>query len=265
MARAWNGLQGLRIAWQEAVWCCSAPDTLEANISVSDVWDHSAKTGGRLLALGVSVFCFDKVLRRRHRGSVTQRKVTSICASMTTKGGQSNSTTLSTRVQESYQRIENSLRTTNTTRWHKGQGGTPSFHRHSVPNTKFLEGNWPGSTTQKGSQHTFLLLHISHHILLLCCHSPSTVRKRLCCCDSSTRELLWHSEHKERGESRDSALPLPTSLISWHERSIDKWQLDATRPSSQSSRKREITSLDLSCPMTSRAMFSTLCSQSSKP
>ena len=37
-----------------------------------------------------------------------------------------------------------------------------------------------------------------------CCHSPSTVRDRLCCCDSSTRELLWHSEHKERGESRDS-------------------------------------------------------------
>ena len=79
MARAWNGLQGLRVAWQEAVWCCSAPDTLEANISVSDVWDHSAKTGRRLLALGVSVFCFDKVLRRRHRGSVTQRSHQYLC------------------------------------------------------------------------------------------------------------------------------------------------------------------------------------------
>ena len=33
-------------------------------------------------------------------------------------------------------------------------------------------------------------------------------------------ELLWHSEHKERGESRDSELPLHTSLISWHKRSI---------------------------------------------
>ena len=31
---------------------------------------------------------------------------------------------------------------------------------------------------------------------------------------SSVRELLWHSEHKERGESRDSKLPLHTSLIS---------------------------------------------------
>ena len=40
------------------------------------------------------------------------------------------------------------------------------------------------------------------------------MRKRLCCCDNSTRELLWHSEHKERGESRDSELPLHTSLIS---------------------------------------------------
>ena len=37
----------------------------------------------------------------------------------------------------------------------------------------------------------------------------------------SIRELLWHSEHKERGESRVSELPLHTSLISWHKRSID--------------------------------------------
>ena len=43
-------------------------------------------------------------------------------------------------------------------------------------------------------------------------------KKRLCCCDTSTRELLWHSEHKERGEFRDSELPLRTSLISWQPR-----------------------------------------------
>ena len=33
IARAWNellGKAGLRIAWEEAVWCTSAPDSLEA-------------------------------------------------------------------------------------------------------------------------------------------------------------------------------------------------------------------------------------------
>ena len=39
MARAWYELlekDGLRIAWGEAVWCSSAPDSLEATITVSD-------------------------------------------------------------------------------------------------------------------------------------------------------------------------------------------------------------------------------------
>ena len=39
MARAWNELlekAGLRIAWEEAVWCTSAPDSLEAKIVVDD-------------------------------------------------------------------------------------------------------------------------------------------------------------------------------------------------------------------------------------
>ena len=39
MARAWNELlekAGLRIAWEEAVWCSSAPGGLEATITVSD-------------------------------------------------------------------------------------------------------------------------------------------------------------------------------------------------------------------------------------
>ena len=39
MARAWYELlekAGLRIAWGEAVWCSSAPDSLEATITVSD-------------------------------------------------------------------------------------------------------------------------------------------------------------------------------------------------------------------------------------
>ena len=35
MARAWNELlekAGLRIAWKEAVWCTTAPDSLEAKL-----------------------------------------------------------------------------------------------------------------------------------------------------------------------------------------------------------------------------------------
>ena len=39
MARAWNELlekAGLRIAWEEAVWCSSAPDSLEATVLVDD-------------------------------------------------------------------------------------------------------------------------------------------------------------------------------------------------------------------------------------
>ena len=63
---------------------------------------------------------------------------------------------------------------------------------------------------------------------------------------------LWHSEHKERGETRDSDLAPHASLISWHRRSIDKWQLSAT-PTSQSSRKKVVTSLDQFCPTTSMA------------
>ena len=40
MARAWNDLLekvGLRVAWQEALWCCSATDTPDATITVSEV------------------------------------------------------------------------------------------------------------------------------------------------------------------------------------------------------------------------------------
>ena len=43
------------------------------------------------------------------------------------------------------------------------------------------------------------------------------------------------------------------------------WQLKATRPSSQSSRKGATTSLEQSCPMTSKARCSLLCSYTSKP
>ena len=63
-----------------------------------------------------------------------------------------------------------------------------------------------------------------------------------------------HSEHSERGEPSDSELSQHASLTSWNERSIDKWQLNATRP----------ISLDQLCPMTSIARFPTLCSYLSK-
>ena len=40
MARAWNELlekAGLRIPWEEAAWCSSAPDSLEATITVDHI------------------------------------------------------------------------------------------------------------------------------------------------------------------------------------------------------------------------------------
>ena len=87
---------------------------------------------------------------------------------------------------------------------HPRSTSTPVKHQ-------IFERCWPASTTQKRARRS--RSHLSPHPSSFC-HSPSTVRKRLCCCDNSTRELLWHSEHKERGESRDSELPLHTSLIS---------------------------------------------------
>ena len=66
-------------------------------------------------------------------------------------------------------------------------------------------------------------------------------------------------ERKEHPRSRNTPcltqLPKETGQPAQLKRSSDKWQLNATRRTSQSSRKREITSLDLSCPMTSIAMF----------
>ena len=43
------------------------------------------------------------------------------------------------------------------------------------------------------------------------------------------------------------------------------WQLEAARPSSQSSRKSATTSPDQSCPTTSMARHSLLCSYTSQP
>ena len=66
---------------------------------------------------------------------------------------------------------------------------------------------------------------------------------------SSARESSQHCEHSERGELSDSELTQHASLISWQRRSTAMWQLNATRPSSQSSRKS--ATLDQSCPMSS--------------
>ena len=60
----------------------------------------------------------------------------------------------------------------------------------------------------------------------------------------------------------DSELHWHDSCISWHKRSRARWQLRATRASSQSSRKRETMSPDQFCPITSRARLSTLWSTS---
>ena len=71
------------------------------------------------------------------------------------------------------------------------------------------------------------------------------LRERFLCCDNSrTRELLWFCENSERGEFCEFELTQHASLISWHKMSIAMWQLNDTRPSSQSSKKRDTTSLD---------------------
>ena len=74
-----------------------------------------------------------------------------------------------------------------------------------------------------------------------------------------------HCEHSEQGEPSDSELSQHASLFSWQRRFLVMWQLKATLPSSQSSRKSATTSHDQSCPMTSMARHSLLCSYSSPP
>ena len=71
MARAWDELlekAGLRNAWEEAVWCSSAPDSLEATITVFDTGDHSKVAGTGFQSLG----CVDHIrrsIRERNRGT----------------------------------------------------------------------------------------------------------------------------------------------------------------------------------------------------
>ena len=93
-------------------------------------------------------------------------------------------------------------------------------------------------------------------------HIPSPF---ICCYESYTRELLWHCGHSERGEPSDSEPTQHASLIAWQRKATAMWQLNATRPSSQSSRKSVTTSLDQSCPMTSMARHCLLCSYFSPP
>ena len=99
------------------------------------------------------------------------------------------------------------------------QGGTkkdgaPSFQKHTMLNCiTFFKGNWPADTTHKGpAAHSPSFLET---IFILSLSRPvHTEKKALLLWHNSTRELLWHSEHKERGESRDSKLRLHASRIS---------------------------------------------------
>ena len=116
-----------------------------------------------------------------------------------------------------------------------------------------------GPLCQQDLSRFLLSFLFSQHIPLLPCHSPSTVRERLCYCDGSTRELHWHTDQSENEGANDSELTQHASLISWQRRSIAIWQLNATRPSSKSSRKSGTTSLDQSCSMTSMALHLCCC------
>ena len=115
------------------------------------------------------------------------------------------------------------FKTIHTARWHKRKEGTCPFHKHTMlkhqnipketgqpacSNCHEIRKNQTSHLNSKGfATHVPSPSYLSPHPSS-CCQSPSTVRKRLCCCDNSTRELLWHSEHKERGEPRDSELHL---------------------------------------------------------
>ena len=70
-----------------------------------------------------------------------------------------------------------------------------------------------------------------------------------------------HSERTLNTENEGNPATLSSlqhaSLISWHSKSIDKWQLNATRPTSQCSKKREMSlSLSYSLSLTLSHSFS---------
>ena len=79
MARAWNELvvrAGLRIAWKEAVWCTSTPDSLEAKIEVDDTeitrtkpWESGQRnTGGTGVDCMEVIPCDTKIVVRQQSG-----------------------------------------------------------------------------------------------------------------------------------------------------------------------------------------------------
>ena len=81
MARAWNELlvrAGLRIAWKEAVWCTSAPDSLEANIEVDGTEITRTATEQGLRALGACITFDGHFVKELAEREVTARK--SFCA-----------------------------------------------------------------------------------------------------------------------------------------------------------------------------------------
>ena len=70
----------------------------------------------------------------------------------------------STRVQESIRRIENSLKKYPGHKAARRKEGTPSLHKHTWSTTKLFKETGQSAQLNKGSPHTFLLLHISHQI-----------------------------------------------------------------------------------------------------
>ena len=98
----------------------------------SNVRDHLHRNGDALSS------CFVFILRRR-RGSVTTRTPRRYWCVYDYEGTLKQvNNTFHTRAKESTQRIENSLRTINTTRWRKGKEGTPSFHKPTMSDIKIF-------------------------------------------------------------------------------------------------------------------------------
>ena len=133
---------------------------------------------------------------------------------------------------------------------HKWTEGTPSFWRRHTMFKLWQMSKDSDRPTQTERETQGALTTHSHTIAPnTSLFSKVTARpcweKRFLCYDNSrTRELLWHCENSERGEFCEFELTQHASVISWHKKAMAMWQLNATRPSSQSSKKRDTTSLD---------------------
>ena len=119
-------------------------------------------------------------------------------------------------MQESNQRIENSLENyqNHKAARRKGRDRHPLSTKTPCPPPK-SEGNWPGSTTQKASPQVPSPSYISPHSSF-CCHSRPLWEEGFAAVTVPPESFFG---------TPNTSSPCTHPLISWHKRSIDKWQL----------------------------------------